>query len=45
MDEIRTVNEDGVAVSKLRSCGVIFVGKTNMHELGMGDTGLNPYHG
>ncbi|MFS7979390.1 putative fatty acid amide hydrolase [Helianthus anomalus] len=30
---------------KLRSCGAILVGKANMHELGMGTTGVNPNYG
>lgn len=45
MHEVRTVSEDGVPVAKLRSCGVIFVGKANMHEMGMGTTGNNPNYG
>lgn len=32
-------------MSKLRDCGVIFVGKANMHEMGCGTTGNNPNHG
>ncbi|XP_057976848.1 fatty acid amide hydrolase [Malania oleifera] len=43
--EVRPVKKDAVCVSKLRSCGVIFVGKANMHELGMGTTGNNPNYG
>ncbi|KAF3944250.1 hypothetical protein CMV_029264 [Castanea mollissima] len=45
MHEFRSVNEDSVCVSKLRSCGVIFLGKANMHEFGMGTTGNNPNYG
>ncbi|XP_054801712.1 fatty acid amide hydrolase isoform X2 [Prosopis cineraria] len=45
MHEVRTVKKDAVCVSRLRSCGVIFVGKANMHELGMGTTGNNPNYG
>lgn len=45
MHEVRSVNSDAVCVSRLRSCGVIFVGKANMHELGMGTTGNNPNYG
>ena len=41
----RPVNEDAVCVSRLRSCGVIFVGKANMHEMGLGTTGNNPNYG
>ncbi|KAL1289435.1 hypothetical protein HN51_057604 [Arachis hypogaea] len=45
MHEVRTVKEDAICVSRLRSCGVIFVGKANMHEFGMGTTGNNPNYG
>ncbi|PON93727.1 Amidase [Trema orientale] len=45
MHEVRSVSEDAVCVSKLRRCGVIFVGKANMHEMGMGTTGSNPNYG
>lgn len=45
MDEVRSTNADAVSVSRLRSCGVIFVGKANMHEVGMGTTGNNPNYG
>ncbi|CAL5330202.1 unnamed protein product [Camellia sinensis] len=43
--EVRPVRKDAVCVSRLRKCGVIFVGKANMHELGMGTTGNNPNYG
>ncbi|KAL5704732.1 hypothetical protein ACHQM5_023118 [Ranunculus cassubicifolius] len=43
--KIRSVKEDAVCVSRLRSCGVIFIGKANMHELGLGTTGNNPNYG
>ncbi|XP_065869684.1 fatty acid amide hydrolase [Euphorbia lathyris] len=45
MHEVRSVEKDAVCVSRLRSCGVIFVGKANMHELGMGTTGNNSNYG
>ncbi|KAF9665865.1 hypothetical protein SADUNF_Sadunf16G0169300 [Salix dunnii] len=45
MHEVRPVEEDAISVSRLRSCGVIFVGKANMHEFGMGTTGNNPNYG
>ncbi|KAE9591820.1 putative hydrolase [Lupinus albus] len=45
MHEVRTVKKDAVSVSRLRSCGVIFIGKANMHEFGMGTTGNNPNYG
>ncbi|KAL5096522.1 hypothetical protein RYX36_000849 [Vicia faba] len=45
LHEVRAVKKDNVSVSRLRSCGVIFIGKANMHELGMGTTGNNPNYG
>ncbi|KAF9609676.1 hypothetical protein IFM89_017855 [Coptis chinensis] len=44
-DKVRPVKRDAVCVSKLRSCGVILIGKANMHELGVGTTGNNPNYG
>ncbi|KAK9163482.1 hypothetical protein Syun_004384 [Stephania yunnanensis] len=43
--KVRPVEEDAICVSRLRSCGVIFVGKANMHELGLGVSGNNPNYG
>ncbi|OVA10052.1 Amidase [Macleaya cordata] len=43
--EVRPIKEDAACVSKLRSCGVIFIGKANMHELGLGTTGNNSNYG
>jgi hypothetical protein len=34
-----------VCVARLRKCGVIFIGKANMHEIGLGVTGNNPNYG
>ncbi|KAM7474803.1 hypothetical protein LguiB_022046 [Lonicera macranthoides] len=45
LHEVRPVKKDAVCVSRLRRCGVIFLGKANMHELGLGTTGNNPNHG
>ncbi|ONK70657.1 uncharacterized protein A4U43_C04F160 [Asparagus officinalis] len=42
---IRAVEQDAICVSRLRRCGVVFIGKANMHELGMGTTGNNPNYG
>ena len=36
---------DGTVVSRLRTAGALLVGKTNMHEVGIGVTGNNPHHG
>ncbi|XP_031482795.1 fatty acid amide hydrolase isoform X2 [Nymphaea colorata] len=45
LHEVRAVNQDAVSVAKLRGCGVIFIGKANMHELGLGTSGSNPNYG
>jgi aspartyl-tRNA(Asn)/glutamyl-tRNA(Gln) amidotransferase subunit A len=37
--------KDAVSVSKLKKAGAIVIGKTNMHRLGMGTTGLESYFG
>jgi len=37
--------EDATVVARLRSAGALLVGKTNMHEIGINVTGLNPHHG
>ncbi|GLT52257.1 hypothetical protein SLA2020_256050 [Shorea laevis] len=42
---VRAVKKDAFSVSRLRSCGEVFIGKANMHELGMGTTGNNPHYG
>jgi Asp-tRNA(Asn)/Glu-tRNA(Gln) amidotransferase A subunit family amidase len=36
---------DALAVARLRAAGAIIFGKTNMHELGMQASGINPWHG
>jgi aspartyl-tRNA(Asn)/glutamyl-tRNA(Gln) amidotransferase subunit A len=41
----RVPTKDAVGVAKLKSAGAIVIGKTNMHELGMGTTGLDSYFG
>ena len=38
-------SEDSTVVARLRAAGALLIGKTNMHEIGMGVTGLNPHHG
>ncbi|ONK70829.1 uncharacterized protein A4U43_C04F1960 [Asparagus officinalis] len=45
LHKLRPVKQDAVCVSRLRSCGVIFIGKANMNELGLGTTGNNPNYG
>ncbi|KAK1646901.1 hypothetical protein QYE76_064706 [Lolium multiflorum] len=36
---------DAACVAQLRACGAVLAGKTNMHELGAGTSGINPHHG
>jgi len=37
--------KDAVVVDKLKSAGAISVGKTNMHEIALGLTNVNPHYG
>ena len=37
--------EDATPVARLRSAGALLFGKTNMHEIGIGVTGINPHFG
>ncbi|MBI5480642.1 MAG: amidase [Deltaproteobacteria bacterium] len=37
--------EDAGSVAPLRRAGAVLIGKANMHEIGIGVTGLNPHHG
>jgi aspartyl-tRNA(Asn)/glutamyl-tRNA(Gln) amidotransferase subunit A len=41
----RIPSKDAAAVAKLKQAGAIIVGKTNMHSLGMGTTGLESAFG
>jgi aspartyl-tRNA(Asn)/glutamyl-tRNA(Gln) amidotransferase subunit A len=41
----RVPTNDAVGVAKLKEAGAIIIGKTNMHKLGMGTTGLDSYFG
>ena len=41
----RVPRHDAAAVAKLKDAGAIVIGKTNMHRLGMGTTGLESYFG
>ena len=36
---------DATAVGRLRATGAVLCGKLNMHEIGLGVTGINPHHG
>ncbi len=39
------VDRDALVVERLRRAGAILFGKTNMHELGMGPSGINVFYG
>jgi aspartyl-tRNA(Asn)/glutamyl-tRNA(Gln) amidotransferase subunit A len=41
----RIPTKDAVGVAKLKEAGAIIIGKMNMHQLGMGTTGLESYFG
>ncbi|XWS29947.1 hypothetical protein CRYUN_Cryun24cG0074500 [Craigia yunnanensis] len=45
LHKVRPCTGDACCVTRLRSCGAIIVGKTNMHELGAGPSGINPHYG
>ena len=42
---VSPAREDSTVVRRLRAAGALLLGKANMHELGLGVTGLNPHHG
>ncbi|XP_050206500.1 fatty acid amide hydrolase-like isoform X2 [Mercurialis annua] len=42
---LRSCKSDAYCVMCLRSCGAMLIGKTNMHELGAGTSGINPHYG
>jgi Asp-tRNA(Asn)/Glu-tRNA(Gln) amidotransferase A subunit family amidase len=41
----KPVSRDALVVERLRRAGAILFGKTNMHELGLGPSGVNIFHG
>lgn len=41
----RPAQHDATVVARLRAAGALLIGKANMHEIGIGVTGLNPIHG
>jgi Asp-tRNA(Asn)/Glu-tRNA(Gln) amidotransferase A subunit family amidase len=36
---------EATVTARLRAAGALLIGKANMHEIGIGCTGLNPHHG
>ncbi|KAH7851412.1 hypothetical protein Vadar_011259 [Vaccinium darrowii] len=45
LHKARRCTDDACCVKRLRLCGALLVGKTNMHELGAGTSGINPHYG
>ncbi|GMI67162.1 fatty acid amide hydrolase [Hibiscus trionum] len=45
LHKVRPCTGDACCIARLRSCGAILVGKTNMHELGATPSGTNPHYG
>uniref|UniRef100_A0ACD5WB14 Uncharacterized protein n=1 Tax=Avena sativa TaxID=4498 RepID=A0ACD5WB14_AVESA len=45
LGKARPCVSDAACVAQLRACGAVLAGKTNMHELGAGTSGINPHHG
>lgn len=45
LHKVRPCTDDADCVKRLKQCGAILVGKTNMHELGAGTSGINPHYG
>ena len=41
-DEPKGISDEDGMVNKLRQGGAVFIGITNMHQLGIGLTGINP---
>lgn len=42
---VEPASADAETVARLRAAGALLLGKANMHEIGLGVTGLNPHHG
>ncbi|XP_039042685.1 fatty acid amide hydrolase-like [Hibiscus syriacus] len=45
LHRVRPCTGDACCFARLRSCGAILVGKSNMHELGVTPSGTNPHYG
>jgi Asp-tRNA(Asn)/Glu-tRNA(Gln) amidotransferase A subunit family amidase len=45
LHKVRKATDDATCVKHLRAGGSMLVGKSNMHELGMGTSGINPHYG
>jgi Asp-tRNA(Asn)/Glu-tRNA(Gln) amidotransferase A subunit family amidase len=41
----RMPEADATVVARLRRAGALLIGKTNMHEIGIMPSGINPHHG
>lgn len=45
LESLGPCQSDATTVARLRAAGALIIGKTNMHEVGIGVTGINPHHG
>ncbi|CAK7354662.1 unnamed protein product [Dovyalis caffra] len=45
LHKFRRCKGDACCTMRLRLCGAVIIGKTNMHELGAGTSGINPHYG
>lgn len=45
MKGLPRASRDAALITRLREAGALLIGKTNMHEVGLGTTGVNPHHG
>ena len=45
LHKLRKVTGDAPCVRELKAAGALLVGKANVHEIGVGMTGLNTIHG
>lgn len=41
----KAAREDSTVAARMRAAGALLIGKTNMHEIGIGMTGFNRHHG
>lgn len=45
LGSLRRVKNDAPCIQQLKAAGALLVGKANLHEIGVGMTGLNTIHG
>jgi len=45
LNDVPAVKDDGVAIKRLKACGFVLIGRTNMTEFAYSGLGLNPHYG